>query len=213
TVDLAPEGFWQRVRDLCDRHGCLLVFDEIPLCMGRTGRMFACEHDGVTPDILVLGKALGAGVVPLAAMLARSGLDVAGHTSLGHFTHEKSPLLCAAALAALDVLRDEGLIERSRELGERLMSRLRELQRRHADIADVRGRGLLVGVEIGGAEAAATAERLMYACLERGLSFKVSGGRVLTLTPPLTISVSDLDRAVEILGDAFASLGRVRPGA
>lgn len=213
TVDLVPDGFWQRVRETCDRRGCLLVFDEIPLCMGRTGRMFACEHDGVTPDILVLGKALGAGVVPLAAMLARPGLDVAGHTSLGHFTHEKSPLLCAAALAALDVLRDEGLIERSRELGERLVSNLRELQRRHKGISDVRGRGLLVGVEIGGDDAAATAERLMYACLERGLSFKVSGGRVLTLTPPLTISVSDLDRAVEILDDAFASLGRFRPGA
>ncbi|MBO0788296.1 MAG: aminotransferase class III-fold pyridoxal phosphate-dependent enzyme, partial [Actinobacteria bacterium] len=97
TVEAPPEGFWPRIRASCDRHGTLLVFDEIPSCLGRTGTMFACEQFGAVPDILVIGKGLGGGVLPLAAMIARTGLDVAPEAAIGHYTHEKSPVAAAAA--------------------------------------------------------------------------------------------------------------------
>lgn len=207
TVDLPPPHYWQRVRELCDKHGALLIFDEIPIGLGRTGAMFACEHEGVVPDMLVIGKGLGGGVMPLAALLARPGLDIAKHAALGHYTHEKSPLASAAALATLDVIRDEGLVQRSRQLGMVLVDRLRDVARRCISVTDVRGRGLLVGVEIGPThrqpDPTITAERVMYASMERGLSFKVSGGRVLTLTPPLTITEAELDRAIDILAESI----------
>src|SRR5262245_1041278 len=108
TVFPPPPDFWPRVRESCDRHGTLLVFDEIPSALARTGRMFACEHFGVVPDILVIGKGLGGGIMPMAAMLARASLDVAGDVALGHYTHEKSPVGCAAALATIEVITEEG---------------------------------------------------------------------------------------------------------
>src|SRR5207247_617871 len=112
-----PTGYWQRVREACDRHGVLLVFDEIPTCLGRTGRMFACEAVGATPDVLVIGKGLGGGIVPMAAVIARADLDVAGDRAIGHYTHEKSPLGCAAALATIECIEADGLLEHARELG------------------------------------------------------------------------------------------------
>ncbi len=209
TVDLSPPGYWSRVRALCDRYGTLLIFDEIPTCLGRTGRMFACEHEGpdVVPDILVMGKGLGGGIIPLAAVLARPELDIHASGALGHFTHEKSPVGCAAALATLDVLRDEGLLERSALEGERLAAGLRRLQARRPIITAVRGRGLLIGIELGGPRpdrrSEAIAERTLYASLERGLSYKVSGGNVLTLVPPLNTPAEVFDQSIEIIGEAL----------
>ena len=207
-----PGGaYWRRVRELCDRHGALLIFDEVPTCLGRTGRMFACEHYGVVPDILCMGKGLGGGVMPMAAVIARGDLDAAQAYSLGHFTHEKSPMGCAAALATLDCIEEDGLVDRSRDLGAKLLLDLQALQQKHACIREVRGIGLLAGMELGadpatGRAAGDIAEQTLYACLRRGLSFKVSGGRVLTLAPPLTITHEELDRAVSIVD---ASLGEV----
>ena len=128
TLEMPPADFWPRVRASCDRHGALLIFDEIPSCLGRTGTMFACEQVGCVPDMLVLGKGLGGGVFPMAALIAREDLDVAADRALGHYTHEKSSVGCAAALATLDVIRDEGLLERSRELGVCGLERLRRMQ-------------------------------------------------------------------------------------
>ena len=203
TIDRPPDAYWQRVRELCDRHDALLVFDEIPLALGRTGRMFCCEHSGVTPDILVLGKGLGGGVMPMAAAIARADLDIAPHRALGHYTHEKSPLGAAAALATLDVIESENLLERSRELGAETLERLREMQQRHDAVIGVRGLGLAMGVEL---DCADTAERVLYDCLANGLSFKVSAGTVLTLTPPLTITNEQMAEAIAILD---AALGRL----
>ena len=124
TLEAPPADFWPRVRASCDRHGALLIFDEIPSCLGRTGTMFACEQVDCVPDMLVLGKGLGGGVFPMAALIAREDLDVAADRALGHYTHEKSSVGCAAALATLDVIRDEGLLERSRELGAYGLERL-----------------------------------------------------------------------------------------
>ena len=203
TIDRPPDAYWQRVRELCDQHAALLVFDEIPLALGRTGRMFCCEHSGVTPDILVLGKGLGGGVMPMAAAIARADLDIAPHRALGHYTHEKSPLGAAAGLATLDVIESENLLERSRELGAETVGKLRELQKRHDTVIDVRGLGLAMGVEMDNPD---DAERVLYDCLANGLSFKVSAGTVLTLTPPLTITNEQMAEAIAILD---AALGRL----
>ena len=212
-----PEGFWQRVRAACDRHGVLLVFDEIPTCLGRTGRMFACEAVGVTPDVLVMGKGLGGGVVPMAAVLARADLDVAGDRAIGHYTHEKSPIGCAAALATIECIEADGLLGHARDLGAHALRRLDEMKLRHALIGDVRGLGLLIGVELVRDRATRQpandeAEAVMYEAMRRGLSFKVSGGNVLTLTPPLIITRQQLDQALDVLDGSLSTVAAAGAG-
>ena len=209
TVVPPPAGYWPRVREICDKHGALLVFDEIPTCLGRTGRMFACEHDGVVPDVLVIGKGLGGAVFPMAAMIVREDLDVAADKALGHYTHEKSPVGAAAGLATIRCIEEDGLLEKARALGAYALNRLRKMKREHPLIAEVRGVDLLLGVELrrDGKPAVAEAERIMYDCLARGLSFKVSDGNVLTLSPPLTITKDELDRALAIVAAAMAISG------
>ncbi|MBX3733940.1 MAG: aspartate aminotransferase family protein [Verrucomicrobiae bacterium] len=210
TPFIPPPDYWSRVRAACDRHGTLLILDEIPIGLGRTGRMFACEHYGVVPDMLVLGKGLGGGILPLAALLAREPLNVAAHTALGHYTHEKNPVACAAGLATLDVLQDEGLVENARRLGERALTRMQELQSRHPLIGGIRGKGLLMGIELVRQDARTPrpatdeAERVMYAALRRGLNFKVTMGNILTLTPALTLTEAELDQALDILDACLA---------
>lgn len=213
TVDVPPADYWRRIRAACDRQGTLLIFDEIPTCLGRTGRMFAHEHFDVVPDVLVLGKGLGGGVVPQAALLARAELDVGAHTALGHYTHEKSPVGCAAALATLDVIRDEGLVDRSMTAGSAWRRVLHERLTPTGLVREVRGLGMLVGVEVIPAwtptlSGSTLTDRLLYNCLEHGLNFKVSDGRVLTLTPPLTASDREFERATEILANAFAAAAK-----
>ncbi|OHB79957.1 MAG: aspartate aminotransferase family protein [Planctomycetes bacterium RBG_16_64_10] len=211
TVQQPPEGYWPRVRQLCDAHGALLVFDEIALALGRTGRMFCCEHFAVEPDILVIGKGLGGGIMPIAALVTRADLDVGRDRAIGHYTHEKSPVGAAAALATIDVIEHEHLLEHATQLGAYAVQQLEQLRARHPLVAAVRGLGLLVGVELrrGQERAVDEAERVMYACLAAGLSFKVSDGNVLTLTPPLTITRGQLDAAVAILDQG---LHRVQSG-
>ena len=197
-------GFWKAVRDACSRHGTLLIFDEIPTGLGKTGKFFSHEHDDVTPDILVLGKALGGGILPIASVIARRDLDVAGDFAIGHYTHEKNPVTTRAALTTIAIIREDGLAERAAELGAHAMDRLRGLMDRSPHVGEVRGRGLMMGVELveeRGAyrPARELAERVYYRCLEEGLSFKISAGNVLTLSPPLIIARSDLDRALDIV--------------
>ena len=208
TPFVPPADYWKRIRAACDRHGALLILDEIPIGLGRTGRFFACEHYDVVPDMLVLGKGLGGGIFPLAALLAREGLNVATHTALGHYTHEKNPVACAAGLATLDVIRDEGLVAHAERLGEHALGRLRELKARHPLVGDVRGRGLLLGVELvdlpasdgrPAVKASDAAERIMYGALSRGLNFKVTMGTILTLTPALVLTPAEMDQAIDIL--------------
>lgn len=207
---LAPPGYLEILREACDRHGALLIFDEIPHALGRTGRMFTCENYGVTPDMLVIGKALGGGVFPLAALIAREDLDAhAAALALGHYTHEKNPVACAAGLALLDVIEDEDLCGRAREMGAYALERLRAMEGRHPLIGAVRALGLLMGIDLvrpGGARATDEAERVMYHCLERGLSFKTTMGGTLTLTPPLTITRAGMDRALAILDESISAV-------
>ncbi|WP_272011332.1 (R)-1-hydroxy-2-aminoethylphosphonate ammonia-lyase [Roseovarius sp. ZX-A-9] len=202
-----PPGYWKAVQAACHKHGALLIMDEIPTGLGKTGEMFAFQHDGITPDIVTLGKALGGGILPIAAVVARNDLDVCGDFAIGHYTHEKNPVTARAALTTLDIIADEGLVERSATLGRAAMDRLHDSIGSHARVGDIRGRGLMFGVEIVSDSQERTpdpklAEAIYYACLARGLSFKISAGNVLTLSPPLTIRQQDLDDALGIVEDA-----------
>jgi len=195
-VQLPPKAYYETLRRACDRHGALLILDEIPICLGRTGTMFAFERYGVVPDMVVIGKGLGGAVFPMAALIARNALDLAGDRALGHYTHEKSSVGCAAALATLDVIDEEKLLERSRELGARALERLRAMRAGNPAIVDVRGAGLLLAIEVKSAD---VADAALYASLAKGLSFKVGQGSVIVLAPPLVIDERDLGRALDIL--------------
>ncbi|MFM9849047.1 MAG: aspartate aminotransferase family protein [Hyphomicrobiaceae bacterium] len=210
-----PPGFWQRVRKACDRHGTLLIFDEIPTGLGKTGRMFACDHDGAVPDILVMGKALGGGILPIAAVLAHPRLDVGGDWAFGHYTHEKNPVTARAALTTIQIIEDEDLVANAARVGSMALERLNAMMADVPQIGDVRGRGLLIGVELVKDRDTREpdhdlAEAAMYAALDAGLSFKTTMGNVLTLTPPLTVTMDEMQRALAILGDAIkaAALSR-----
>ncbi len=209
-----PPGFWARVRAACDRHGTLLVFDEIPTGLGKTGRMFACQHDTARPDIAVLGKALGGGIVPVAAVLARPELDVGADWAFGHYTHEKNPVTARAALTTIEIIEDEGLVENAARVGALALERLDRLKARIPAIGDVRGRGLLLGIELvrdraGNEPDHGLAEAAMYAALDRGLSFKTTMGNVLTLTPPLTITPAQMLDALDIVAAAIEDAQRL----
>ena len=207
-VQMPPPDYFHRLRAACDRHGALLILDEIPIALGRTGYLYAVERYGIEPDMVVLGKGLGGGSLPLAALVARGEFDVGQDISLGHYTHEKNPITCAAGLATLEVIAEEGLLERSRRLGEQVVARLEAAQAMLPAIAQVRGAGLLIGVElraVGERDATDLAEAVLYCCLSAGLSFKVGQGNVLVLAPPLNIAESDLDWALNTLIDAIAA--------
>ncbi len=205
-----PE-YWQAVRRACDRHGALLIFDEIPHALGRTGKMFTFENFGVVPDMVVIGKGLGGGVFPLAALIARDELDVAGDRALGHYTHEKSPVASAAALATIEYIEAHDLAEHAGELGRYALIRMNEMMERHPLIGDVRGIGLFLGIELvkdraTRERASDEAEAVMYAALTRGLSFKLTMGNILTLTPALTITRDEMDKALDIIEECIAEV-------
>jgi 4-aminobutyrate aminotransferase len=206
----APD-YWKTIRAACDRHGALLILDEIPHGLGRTGKMFTCEHYDVVPDMLVIGKGLGGGVFPLAALIAREDLDIMPERALGHYTHEKNPVACAAGLAAIEYIESEGLLENARVLGERALARIAQMAKRQPLIGEGRGLGLLLGIELikdrkTRERASDAAEHVMYQSLEKGLSFKVSMGNILTLTPPLIISDPEMNRAFDIIEECLASI-------
>lgn len=210
---IADPGFWQQVRQACNDNGTLLIFDEIPTGLGKTGRMFSCEHDAVVPDILVLGKALGGGLLPISAVVCKPELDVAGHFAIGHYTHEKNPVTARAALTTLQIIEDEALVDNAATVGDQALAGLRAMQARHPLIGDVRGRGLLFGAELvtdreTRAPANDAADRVLYKALSRGLSFKTTMGNVLTFTPALTTSATDMDRALSIIDESLTDVER-----
>lgn len=210
-VQVPSKAYWKRVREICDRHNVLLILDDIPNGMGRTGHWFSHQYYDIEPDILCIGKGLGGGVVPFAAMVTRDEYNTAAHISLGHYTHEKSPIGCAAALAMIEVIEQEKLLEKTQQDHDYVNIRLTKLQAKYPIIGDVRGIGMLWGIElvtdpIKKTRALAEAEQVMYRCLSLGLSFKVSQGNVLQLSPPLTITRSELSEALDILEQALSEL-------
>jgi 4-aminobutyrate aminotransferase len=198
-----PE-YWQIIRQACDRYGALLIFDEIPHALGRTGKMFTCQHFDVAPDILVIGKGLGGGVLPLAGVIANEELDLPADRSLGHYTHEKSPIACAAALATIKYIEDKDLAANADQIGRFARERMEAMMEAIPLIGDVRGLGLLLGMELVSdretrSRASDKAEAVKYRALSKGLSFKTTMGNILTLTPPLTITRQEMDQAMNIL--------------
>lgn len=209
-VQLPSKKYWQRVREICDKHNVLLILDEIPIALGRTGKMFVFENYGIEPDILCLGKGLGGGIIPFAAMVCRDEHNVAQDISLGHFTHEKSPLGCAAAQAVVDFIENENILDKVAADAKWMKEQLHILKEKYPIISDIRGMGLLWGVDLAnpttGTPAMDEAEKVMYSCLENGLSFKVSQGHVLQLSPVLTITRDELAQALGILEKAIESV-------
>ncbi len=192
-INMPPAGYLKQVREICDRHNVLLLLDEIQVGLGRTGKMFCFQHDNIEPDILILGKALGGGVLPVSAVATKEdllGLFVAGeHGS----TFGANPLACAVAREALSVLVDERLDERAAEMGAYLMHRLRSIESPH--VVEVRGKGLLVGVEVkaelGGARP------FCLRLLEKGVLCKETHKDVIRFAPPLVVKRDELDWALE----------------
>ena len=220
-IIVPPDGYFRRLRELCDARGMLLVLDEAQTGFGRLGTMFGFEHDGIVPDLVAVSKTLGGGV-PLAATITNSLVeeDCVGKGFLHVTSHVSDPLPAAAGLAVLEAIEEERLVERARQQGEYLLERLRELQAAHEQIGDVRGRGLLVGLELvedresrrpaDALGAAVTAE-----CLRRGLSMNIvragSGANCFRMAPPLTIGVDEIDLAVDILDSSLKAVVAERP--
>ncbi len=202
-----PAGFMPRLRALCDQHGILLIADEVQSGYGRTGKMFACEHTGVVPDIMTLAKSIASGL-PLSAVVATSKLmdkwEPAAHGS----TFGGNPVSCAAGIATLDVFEREGILANAAARGAELMRRLRDLQRRLPAIGEVRGLGLMVGVELVNKDGSANKDlqkKVRKVCLDSGMVVLSCGphDNVLRLVPPLNLSQAELDEGWEILNAAF----------
>ena len=220
-IIVPPDGYFRRLRELCDARGMLLVLDEAQTGFGRLGTMFGFEHDGIVPDLVGVSKTLGGGV-PLAATITTTAIeeDCVEKGFLHVTSHVSDPLPAAAGLAVLEVIEEEGLVERARERGEYMLGRLRELQAAHEQIGDVRGRGLLVGLELvedresrrpaDALGAAVTAE-----CLRRGLSMNIvragTSANCFRMAPPLTISEDEIDLALEILETSLDAVLAERP--
>ena len=208
-VQIPSKEFWKEARKLCDKYGVLLILDEIPIALGRTGKLFAFEHYSIEPDIICLGKGLGGGIFPQAAVITRDKYNTFGELSLGHYTHEKSPLGAVAGMETIRIV--EGLLEKVKADEAFLKTELNRLKTKFDIIGDVRGIGILWGVELvlnrlTKEKAVEAAEKVMYNCLREGLSFKVSSGNVLQLSPPLTITREELLKAIHILENSISNL-------
>ncbi|HEX9437104.1 MAG TPA: aminotransferase class III-fold pyridoxal phosphate-dependent enzyme [Candidatus Limnocylindria bacterium] len=203
-------SFMQGLAERCRLYGILLAVDEIQTGIGRTGKWFASEHFDLEPDLVICGKALASGM-PLSAIVARADVLAAWRAPAHTFSSGANPVTCAAALATLDVMQEEDLVERSRRLGDRLVGRLRELSRRHELIGDIRGRGLMVGAELvrdreTRAPASLETAKVCWRSWQLGLLITFLQGNVLRLVPPLVISDEQLERAVAILDAALTDV-------
>ncbi len=196
---LPPDGWFASLRELCDRHGILLVCDEVQSGMGRTGSMWAIEREGVEPDIVLAGKGIASGL-PLGAMLAREDLmrwELGAHGS----TYGGSPVPCAAALATFDVIGDEDLLENAASVGEVFLAGLRDMRARHPGIIDVRGVGLWIGVQFADH---AAAEAVELAAFRRGLLMLTCGDDAIRISPPLVFREDQAKTSLEIFEEAVA---------
>jgi 4-aminobutyrate aminotransferase len=211
-VLVPTSAFMRGLAERCRRHGILLAVDEVQTGIGRTGRWFASEHFGLEPDLVVCGKGLASGM-PLSAIVGRADVLGAWRAPAHTFSSGANPVSCAAALATLEVVRDERLVDRSLSLGDDLVSMLHELAGRHALIGDVRGRGLMIGVELvrdrSTREPAYTeTAKVCWRSWQLGLLITFLRGNVLRVLPPLVISEAQLERAVAIIDQALTDVAR-----
>jgi taurine--2-oxoglutarate transaminase len=219
-IIVPPDGYWQKIREICDRYGMLLMVDEVMTGFGRTGKWFAIEHWGVVPDVIAMAKGITGGYIPLGATAMREWVAkefeakqwVHGHTYSGH------TLAMAAGVAAIEIYKSDGLIERARELGQYLMERALDLQSRHKSVGDVRGKGLFVGLELvknqktkepvhepwfEGPRPPTAKMKVLGAALQQGVYCLPGQTSVIMLAPPLTITKSEIDFAMEVFDKAL----------
>jgi len=213
TPVVPSKNYWEGVKDLCERYGVLVIFDEIIEGFGRTGKMFACEHF-ITPDILVLGKSMGGGLLPFAGIVTKQKYDNLEHRSIGHYTHEKNALCSTAALAEIEYLQKNDLVKNAAEVGAHALERLNELKDKHPLIGNIAGIGLHIGIDLVKDQetrerAVEEADSIMYKSMEKGLAFKTIEGNVITLRPALTITKQEMGRVVDILDE---TIGEVENG-
>lgn len=203
-VHVAPTGYLQEIRSKCDKTGALLIVDEVQTGMGRTGKMFGCEHDAIRPDIVTLAKALGGGIMPIGVTMGTQevwekvfGVNVLIHTS----TFGGNPLACAAGLAAIQVIEEDDLVKRSSETGKAMKQKLADLMPKHDLIKEVRGLGLLIGVEFTMDD---VGELVMAQLVKRGMvaAYTLNNPRVIRIEPPLIITPEQVDWAVATFEDA-----------
>lgn len=192
-VVVPAAGYLKGIRKICDERGIMMIADEIQTGMGRTGRLFAFEHEDVIPDMITLAKALGNGF-PIGALLAKEKIAAAFVPGSHGSTFGGNPLACAAACASLQTILEEGIIENSREVGEYFLARLQGLKIKHSIIVEVRGKGLMIGVVLS-----APGADIVTKCMERGLLINCTNENILRFVPPLILTRHDVDSAVEIL--------------
>ncbi|MCS0058503.1 aspartate aminotransferase family protein [Vibrio parahaemolyticus] len=210
-VQVPSKVYWKRIREICDKHNVMLIIDDIPNGMGRSGEWFTYQAYDIEPDMLCIGKGLGGGLVPIAAMVTKDKYNTAEQISMGHYTHEKSPIGCAAALATMEAIEQDGLLDKAKADSQFMREKLLEMKAKYPVIGDVRGIGMLWGIELvtdheSKARAYDEAEAVLYQCLNNGVSFKVSQGNVIQLSPPLIITREQLTEALAIFEEAIAKV-------
>ncbi|MGD1455511.1 aspartate aminotransferase family protein [Vibrio harveyi] len=210
-VQVPSKAYWKRTREICDKHNVMLIIDDIPNGMGRSGEWFTYQAYDIEPDMLCIGKGLGGGLVPIAAMVTKDKYNTAEQISMGHYTHEKSPIGCAAALATMEAIEQDGLLDKAKADSQFMREKLLEMKAKYPVIGDVRGIGMLWGIELvtdheSKARAYDEAEAVLYQCLNNGVSFKVSQGNVIQLSPPLIITREQLTEALAIFEEAIAKV-------
>ncbi|AVW98077.1 aspartate aminotransferase family protein [Vibrio parahaemolyticus] len=210
-VQVPSKAYWKRIREICDKHNVMLIIDDIPNGMGRSGEWFTYQAYDIEPDMLCVGKGLGGGLVPIAAMVTKDKYNTAEQISMGHYTHEKSPIGCAAALATMEAIEQGGLLDKVKADSQFMREKLLEMKAKYPVIGDVRGIGMLWGIELvtdheSKARAYDEAEAVLYQCLNNGVSFKVSQGNVIQLSPPLIITREQLTEALAIFEEAIAKV-------
>ncbi|EOK5707467.1 aspartate aminotransferase family protein [Vibrio parahaemolyticus] len=210
-VQVPSKAYWKRIREICDKHNVMLIIDDIPNGMGRSGEWFTYQAYDIEPDMLCIGKGVGGGLVPIAAMVTKDKYNTAEQISMGHYTHEKSPIGCAAALATMEAIEQDGLLDKAKVDSQFMREKLLEMKAKYPVIGDVRGIGMLWGIELvtdheSKARAYDEAEAVLYQCLNNGVSFKVSQGNVIQLSPPLIITREQLIEALAIFEEAIAKV-------
>jgi len=210
-VQVPSKAYWKRIREICDKHNVMLIIDDIPNGMGRSGEWFTYQAYDIEPDMLCIGKGLGGGLVPIAAMVTKDKYNTAEQISMGHYTHEKSPIGCAAALATMEAIEQDGLLDKAKADSQFMREKLLEMKAKYPVIGDVRGIGMLWGIELvtdheSKARAYDEAEAALYQCLNNGVSFKVSQGNVIQLSPPLVITREQLTEALAIFEESIAKV-------
>jgi acetylornithine/N-succinyldiaminopimelate aminotransferase len=199
-VVVPDQGYLKGIRKICDEKGILMIADEIQTGMGRTGKLFAFEHEDIIPDMVTLAKALGNGF-PIGALLAKEKIASAFVPGSHGSTFGGNPLACAAACAALQTILDDGMIENSRDVGTYFLERLRDLKAKYPVILEVRGKGLMIGMVM-----AVPCSAVVTKCLERGLLINCTNDNILRFVPPLVIALDDVDKAIKMLDGVLGEL-------